>query len=184
MWDFVVDGHFVHIRNIRVSAKAKSEWTNGELKKIQINFKAIDTLHCALNPMEFNRISTCKTSKEIQDKLKVTYEETIQVKESKIALFSNQYEMFKMQANGSITQWFDRYTTIINQLNKLGKIISKDELVNRLLRSLSKTWRSTVMAIKKVKNLNKISLDEICGFLLTYEQEMNEIEKEEQKKNS
>ena len=37
------------------------------------------------------------------------------------------------------------------------------------------------MAIREVKNLNKISLDEICGSLLTYEQEVNEIEKEEKK---
>ena len=46
-------------------------------------------------------------AKEIWDKLKVTHEETSQVKESKIALLSNQYEMFKMQANESVTSWFD-----------------------------------------------------------------------------
>ena len=87
--------------------------------------------------------------------------------------------MFKMLENESITLWFDRYTTIVNQLNQLGKVIPKDELVKRLLRSLPKTWRSTVVAIREAKDLNKISLDEICGSLLTYEQEVNEIKKEE-----
>ena len=76
--------------------KIKSEWTEVEIKKVQVNYKAINTLHCALNPTEFNRISTCKTVKEIWDKFKVTHEGTSQVKESKIALLSNQYEMFKM----------------------------------------------------------------------------------------
>ena len=33
------------------------------------------------------------------------------------------------------------------------------------------------MAIREAKDLNKISLDEICGSLLIYEQEVNEIEK-------
>ena len=84
---------------------------------MQVNFKAINTLHYALNPTEFNRISKCKTAKEIWDKLKVTHEKTSQVKESKIAFLSNQYEMFKIQANESITFWFDWYTTIVNQLN-------------------------------------------------------------------
>ena len=90
--------------------------------------------------------------------------------------------MFKMLENESITLWFDRYTTIVNQLNQLGKVIPKDELVRRLLKSLPKTWRSMVVTIREVKDLNKISLDEICGSLLTYEQEVNEIEEEERKK--
>ena len=34
------------------------------------------------------------------------------------------------------------------------------------------------MAIKEAKDLNKISLDEIYGSFLTYEQEVNQIEKE------
>ena len=83
--------------NEALETKVRSEWTELEIKKVQVNYKAINTLHCALNPMKLNRISTCKIAKEIWDKLKVTYEGTSQVKESKIALLSNQYEMFKMQ---------------------------------------------------------------------------------------
>ena len=132
---------------------------------MQVNFKAINTFHCALNPIKFNQISTCKMAKEIWDKLKVTYEGTIQVNESKIALLSNQYEMFKMKSNESITSWFDRYTTIVNQLNQLGIMILEDELVKRLLKSLLKAWRSTVVAIREEKDLK---LDEIYGSLLTY----------------
>ena len=58
--------------------KIRSEWTELEIKKVQVYYKAINTLHCALNPTEFNRISTCKTAKEIWDKLKVTHERTSQ----------------------------------------------------------------------------------------------------------
>ena len=78
--------------------------------------------------------------------------------------------MFKMQENEIITSWFDRYTTIVNQLNQLGRVIPKDKMVKRLLRSLPKSWRSTVVAIREAKDLNKISLDEIYGSLLMYEQ--------------
>ena len=37
------------------------------------------------------------------------------------------------------------------------------------------------MAIREVKYLNKISFDEICGSLLTYEEEVNQIEEKEKK---
>ena len=89
--------------------------------------------------------------------------------------------MFKMQANESITSWFDRYTIIVNQLSQLERVIPEDEMVKRLFRSLPKSWRSTIVAIREAKDLNKISLDEICGSLLTYEQEVNQIVEKEKK---
>ena len=104
----MLDGPYVPMKiGTRVEAlvpKLRNEWSESKVKKVQVNFKTINTLHCALNPTKFNRIFTCKTTKEIWDKLKVTHKGTSQVKESKIAiaLLSNQYEMFKMQANESV----------------------------------------------------------------------------------
>ena len=90
--------------------------------------------------------------------------------------------MFKMQSNESITSWFDRYTIIVNQLNQLGRVILEDEIVKRLFRSFLKSRRSIVVAIREANDLNKISLDEIYGSLLTYEQEVNQIDEEEKRK--
>ena len=87
-----------------------------------------------------------------------------------------------MQSNESITSWFDCYTSIVNQLNQLGRVILEDESIKRLIRSLPKAWRSIVVAIREIKNLNKIFLDEIYGSLLTYEQEVNQIDEEEKRK--
>ena len=61
--------------------KIRSEWTDLEIKRVQVNYKVINTLHCTLKPTEFNRISICKTAKAIWDKLKITHEGTSQVKE-------------------------------------------------------------------------------------------------------
>ena len=108
----------------------------------------------------------------------MTHEGTTQVKESKIALISNQY---KMQSNESITYWFDCYTTIVNQLNQLGRVIPKNELIKRLLKRLPKAWRSIIVSIQEAKDLNKISLDEIYDSLFIYEQEVNQIDEEEKK---
>ena len=143
MWDVVLDGPYVPMKtkmgSEALEPKLRNEWLEIKVKKMQVNFKAINTLHCALNPTEFNWISTCTTTKKIWDKLKITHERTSQVKESKIALFSNEYEMFKMQPNENITSWFNQYKTIVNQLNQLGKAIPKDEMVKQLLWSFPKT---------------------------------------------
>ncbi|XVE92752.1 hypothetical protein REPUB_Repub01dG0126800 [Reevesia pubescens] len=68
IWDVITEGLFIPTMKDEDGEevpKPKSEWTVIEKAKVQINFKAINTLHYALNLAEFNRISTCKNAKEI-----------------------------------------------------------------------------------------------------------------------
>ena len=69
IWDVVMGGPYVAMkkktRSEESEPKLRSVWMKAEVKKVQINFKAFNTLHCALNLKEFNRISTCKTAKKI-----------------------------------------------------------------------------------------------------------------------
>ena len=54
-----------------------------------------------MNRNEYNRISQCKTTKEIWRILEITHEGTNQVKDSKVRTLVNDYEMFKMKPNES-----------------------------------------------------------------------------------
>jgi len=56
-------------------------------KMISIDAKAMNTLYCALNKNEFNRIISYKNAKDI---LKVPHKGTNQVKESKIDMLVHQ----------------------------------------------------------------------------------------------
>ncbi|EOY08395.1 Uncharacterized protein TCM_022785 [Theobroma cacao] len=123
------------------------------------------------------------TSKQVCEKLRIIHEGTSQVKGSKIALLTHSYEMFKMEHGEDITNMFDRFTNITNKLSQLGKPIPEHELVKRLLRSLPKSWKPKVIAIREAKDLNIITLDEICGSLLTHELELKEEEEEDQRES-
>ena len=74
MWEVVMDGPYVPTKtkegSEELELKHRSEWTDIDMKKVQLNFKAMNTLHCALNITKFNRISTCESAKEIWEKLK------------------------------------------------------------------------------------------------------------------
>ena len=74
MWEVVMDGPYVPTKtkggSEELEPKLRSEWTDVDMKKVQLNFKAMNTLHCALNITEFNRISSCESAKEIWKKLK------------------------------------------------------------------------------------------------------------------
>ena len=74
MWEVVMDDPYVPTKakeeSEELEPKLKSEWTDMDMKKVQLNFKAMNTLHYALNITEFNRISTYESAKEIWEKLK------------------------------------------------------------------------------------------------------------------
>ena len=70
--------------------------------------------------------------------MKVTHEETTQVKEIKINMLLYDYELFTMKDEESIPNMLDRFAEIANGLASLGKPISSSDKVKKILRSLPK----------------------------------------------
>ncbi|XVF04742.1 hypothetical protein REPUB_Repub05bG0111300 [Reevesia pubescens] len=62
MCDIIMEGIFVPTKKNKanqVVSKSKFEWVADDKAKVQVNFKVINTLHYALNLVEFNKISMC-----------------------------------------------------------------------------------------------------------------------------
>lgn len=82
----------------------------------------MNAIYRALDKTEFNCISNCETAQEIWHKLKVTHEDTNEVKESRLSMLSSQYEIFRMKKDEMISDMFTRFTDIINTSKALGKV--------------------------------------------------------------
>ena len=162
--------------------KLEDDWDEQDIKKIELNAKAMNLLYCALDPTEFNRVSTCSSAKEIWDTLEVTHEGTSQVKQSKINMLVHTYEMFKMEPSETISDMFTRFTNIVNGLKSLGKIYTNQELVNKILRSLPSTWDAKSTAIQEAKDLATLPLEQLIGSLMTYEMNLQQKLAETEKK--
>ena len=93
-------------------------------------------LHCAIDVNEYNRISTCTSANQVWDKLKVTYEGINQVKESKIKILWRDYELFFMKSDETISSTNSRFSEIVNGLKNLGRNLTEEEMVKKILRSL------------------------------------------------
>ena len=67
LWKIIVSGP--HIPSILVNGisipKLEEDWDENDIKQSEINAKAMNLLYCALDPSEFNRISTCMSAKKI-----------------------------------------------------------------------------------------------------------------------
>ena len=87
---------------------------------------------------EYFRVSNCRNAKEIWDTLQVTHEGTTDVKISRINTLTHEYELFRMNQNETIKYMKKRFTHIVNNLAPLGKIFPNEDLINKVLRCLSR----------------------------------------------
>ncbi|KAH1242374.1 hypothetical protein GmHk_07G019718 [Glycine max] len=58
-----------------------------------------------------------------------------------------------------------RFTRIVNHLVSLGKIFPNEDLINKVLRCLSRQWQAKVTAIAESRDLTNMSLATLFGKL-------------------
>lgn len=78
-------------------------------------------MYNAISGEECEKISSCKTTKQMWDKLEVTYEGTNKVKETRINLLIHDYELFQMKEGKSVEEIFSRFSIIIGDLKSFGR---------------------------------------------------------------
>ncbi|XP_009787967.1 uncharacterized protein [Nicotiana sylvestris] len=135
--DVICDGPFVPTKNLGDPAvaipKTRKEFNEADIKAIEKNFRAKKFLVCGIGLDEYNRISSCQSTKEIWEALQTAHEETTQVKQSKIDMLTTAYELFRMKGDESIQDMHTRFTSIINELHSLGESIPRNKLVRKIL---------------------------------------------------
>ncbi|MQM14985.1 hypothetical protein Taro_047918 [Colocasia esculenta] len=175
IWSIVEEGDLL-------VTNEKDKWADDDRKKISLNCKEKSILCCALSKKKFNRVSACKSAVEMWEKLRITYEGTDKVKETRIDILVTQYERFQMQPDESITQMFNRFTDITNGLVGLGKTYEIGDMVRKILRSLPSSWTPKVTAIEEANDLKRMSLEKLIGSLMAHEINMERLGESSSKK--
>eukprot|EP00257_Ricinus_communis_P013422 XP_015570851.1 uncharacterized protein LOC107260789 [Ricinus communis] len=182
MWMMIEDGphHPTKTVDSREVDKDKDQWDEDDKRLIRLEATAMHVLYCALDDNAFASVFECDSAKAIWDKLEVLHEGNTRAKEMKISMLEEDYEQFKMKTYESINEMFTRFMHITNALNSLGRTYTDVELVNKFLRSLSKSWKPKVTQIRETKDLSRTSIHELVGFLVAHEMLIKRGDKEEQ----
>ncbi|RAL53735.1 hypothetical protein DM860_015463 [Cuscuta australis] len=146
-------------------------------RKLSMNAKAINILHCSLGPDEFARVRTWKMAKRVWDLLEATPEGDISTKKMMIALGNSEYESFKKGQCETIQDMNKRFNEIVNKLNKLGKTYSTCELNTKILFSLPKEWHSSIVDL--LPKCDKAKTAHIWSSLYSHELLLRKIKEEE-----
>ena len=147
---------------------------------ISKNAKAKNYYICCLDKNIYNSFDQASKAHEMWRMLEATHQGTSFMKEAKINILVQQYEMFKMHSNEAIAKIFSRFDIITNDLYTFGKLYISTKLVNKILRSLPKAYQSKVMAIREAMDLSKLPLEELMGSLMTHEIIMRDHDKDEE----
>nr|GEV58094.1 zf-CCHC domain-containing protein/UBN2 domain-containing protein [Tanacetum cinerariifolium] len=128
---------------MRLSLLKKSDDLKKRLAK---NNEAKMVIYNAFPRKEYERIIMCNTAKEIWKTLLITHQE-----------------------DESIDNAFTRFNTIITILKALDEGYSSKNYVRKYLKALHPKWRAKVTAIKELKDLTSLSLDELIRNLNVHE---------------
>ena len=85
-----------------------------------------------------------------------------------------------MKTNESIQDMQKRFTHIVYHLASLGRTFQNEDLINKVLRCLSREWQPKVIAITESRDLSIMSLATLFGKLLEHEMELQRLNQHEE----
>ncbi|XP_074342462.1 uncharacterized protein LOC141680027 [Apium graveolens] len=128
--------------------KEKSKWSDPEKAAVLKDAKVWNILHNSWDNVMSNRGTSCKTAKEIWDSLETQCQGTMAIKKNKRDVLVQEYEQFDINVNESITDIYDRFLTLLNDLSLVGKEYERDDSNTKFLRALPQDWDTQASIIR------------------------------------
>lgn len=158
--------------------KTKSEMTLEEKSEYLKDAKVRTILHNSLDPVQANRVIAFKTAKEIWDTLETQCQGTEAIKKNRRALLIQEYEQFEANPDEGLTNVYDRFLTLHNNMSLVGIVYDKEDSNTNFRRSLPEDWDTQTSIIRHQYEVDNILLDEVYGMLtindLEFQQRKNE----------
>ena len=99
-------------------------------------------------------------------------------------IITSQFENLRMDEDETITQFSARVSDVVNKAANIGDPFVDVRVIKKVLRSLPDRFHAKVTAIREAKDVSELQLDTLMGNLETYELELSEDKKYQQKKKS
>ena len=105
------------------------------------------------------------------DTIELLMEGTAEVKENRLDILTSQYEAFKSLPGKKITQVFERYNKLLNDLNLHDKIYTSKEVNRKFMLTLPSHLEHKISSIRERDDINDMSIERLYGKLKTHEME-------------
>ena len=123
---------------------------------------------------EFKRTSNVEVTHTSWNILQIVHEDTKTVKINKLQQLTIRFESIRMFDDECFDEFYAKLNDIVNFVYNLGKIYDQSMMVRKILRSLTKNFRPKVTVIIESKDMDSIPVDELVGYLQSYELDLPE----------
>ena len=117
----------------------------------------------------FQNIMITSSAKEAWETLAKSYQGIAKVNIVKLQNTRRDFEILQMKEIEDIDSFMNRLMSIINHLKIYGENVKYRTVIKKVLRSLSTKFDVVVAAVEEAKDLEKLTVDELMGSLLSHE---------------
>jgi len=147
----------------------------GQKKK---DCKALFYIQQNVDSNHFENISKITRSKEAWDILAKYYEGSDDVKQVKLQSLRRKYELMLMEDDQRISDYISMLLTVVNQKKACGEEVSDQQVVGKIMRSLTSKFYFIVVAIQESKDVKTPKIEELQSSLEAHEMLVIEISSE------
>jgi len=130
-----------------------------ELKKK--DYKALFLIQQSLDEANFERISKTVSSKEAWDIVSKYHEGDDKVKLIKLQSLRRKFELMQMEEEQKIAEYISKLINLVNQMKACGEAMTDQQIVEKIMRTLSLRFDFIVVAIQESKDVKTLKIEEL-----------------------
>nr|GEZ73408.1 hypothetical protein [Tanacetum cinerariifolium] len=167
----------VHV-NETFHIQTDDELTEKELKQIEADDQAIQTILLGLPEDIYAAVDSCETAQEICLRVQQMMKGSdIGIQEKKSKLF-NEWEMFTSNKGESIESYYHRFLKLMNDLKRNKHFPEKIASNLKFLNNLQPEWSRHVTIVHQTKDLHTTDYTQLYDFLKYTQKEVDELKAE------
>ncbi|XP_050131467.1 uncharacterized protein LOC126607786 [Malus sylvestris] len=133
------------------------------------NAKALSLIQSAITDELFPRIRNEKTANGAWEILRREFRGDKKVRAVKLQAIRADFEYLRMNDVESLDDYLARFFEIVNNLKSLGEDVTEKRIVQKLLMSLNRRYKSIVSIIEETRDLDSIRVEEVLASVKVYD---------------
>nr|GEV61827.1 hypothetical protein [Tanacetum cinerariifolium] len=155
--------------------QTNDELTEKELKQIEADDQAIQTILFGLPEDIYAAVDSCETAQEIWLRVQQMMKGSdIGIQEKKAKLF-NEWERFTSNEGESIESYYHRFLKLMNDLKRNKHFLKKIASNLKFLNNLQPEWSRHVTIVHQTKDLHTADYTQLYDFLKYNQKEVDEL---------
>ena len=139
-------------------------------ERVSRKFRALSTLHAAVDETIFTRIMACETAKQLWDKLRMEFQGSDKTKQMQLFNLRKEFELLRMKEAENIKAYIDRVMKVVNQIRLMGEELPEKRIVEKVMVTLPERFEAKISSLEDTWDLSVLTLTELVNALQAVEQ--------------